>query len=280
MMESYDQVVKTKGQNLSVEFRFRNKRGTYVKIRTVCFSFQNPFTDEPEYIVCNNTIVRNKSLDTDFQSIAPNGTWSTTLGLADVAGSPGESFLAQNFLHRPTVTKRFSELPQTAPVYMGSNPVQSFSLVNFPSAPEDRTGQVRIPSMEANNYEFNPRKLDAMGTDKGSLVRFGLSPSALERSQFMTDESRFRQTPIQYRQVPSTTAELSEMQRLVSQGSYLNNNVDINNLERSLDVKPALQHMSAYDAQISSANPLAINPSLMTSSAAGNRGYPYSNCHI
>ena len=112
------------------------------------------------------------------------------------------------------------------------------------------------------------------------MSRFGLSSSALERSQFMTDEGGLLQNPIQFRSTPSTTADLSEMQRLVQQGSYLNNNVDINNLERPLDIKPALQHMNAYDGQISSASQMAINPALMTSSATANRGYQYSNCHI
>ena len=119
-----------------------------------------------------------------------------------------------------------------------------------------------------------------MGAEKGAVNRFALSPAQLDRSQFTADESRLPPNSVQFRPTPSTTGDLSDMERLVQQGSYLNNNVDINSLERSLDVKPTLQHINAYEGQLSSANPMGINPALMTSSASGNRGYPYSNCHI
>lgn len=54
MMESYQQVMKLKGQTLSVRYRFRAKDGSWVWLRTSCHSFQNPYTDEAEYIVCTN----------------------------------------------------------------------------------------------------------------------------------------------------------------------------------------------------------------------------------
>ena len=176
--------------------------------------------------------------------------------------------------------------------------------MNLPTTPEDRPAHVRIPSMESGNCkwkhlhyciikcglyrrakidafplfldEFNPRKLDTMGSEKGALNRFGLPPTSLDRPQFLPEESRLTQSPIQFRSTPVSTAELSSMQRLVAPGQYLNNNVDMNN---QIDVKPTLQHMNAYEAQMGSPNQMGINPSLMTS-AAGNRGYPYSNCHI
>ncbi|XP_028399044.1 aryl hydrocarbon receptor nuclear translocator-like isoform X2 [Dendronephthya gigantea] len=286
MRDSYDQVIKTKGQNLSVEFRFRNKRGTYVKIRTVCFSFQNPYTDEPEYIVCNNSLVRNKSHETDFQSISNNSPWSnaqTPMGLIDRVPntSPGETFMPPEFFPRMAMSKRFPEMSQSAPIYMGGNAVPQYpGIGNFPSSSDDRAGQQRIPAMESTNYEFNPRKIDAMPSEKGGLSRFGLTSSSLDRPQYLPDESRLSQNPLQFRPSPSSTGELSEMQRLVPQASYLNNNVELNSLDRSIDVKPSLQHISAYEAQISSPNQMGINPAMMTSSAAGNRGYQYSNCNI
>ncbi|XP_073244626.1 aryl hydrocarbon receptor nuclear translocator 2-like isoform X2 [Porites lutea] len=57
MMESYQQVMKLKGQTLSVRYRFRAKDGNWVWLRTSCHSFQNPYTDEAEYIVCSNCMV-------------------------------------------------------------------------------------------------------------------------------------------------------------------------------------------------------------------------------
>ena len=147
----------------------------------------------------------------------------------------------------------------------------------------DHTDIVGCPEFYAFSLcldEFNPRKLETMASEKGALSRFGLPPTSLDRSQFLSEESRLTQSPVQFRGTPSSGAELPNMQRLVPPGAaYLNNNVDMNNLDRSIDVKPTLQHINAYDAQLGSPNQMAINPSLMTS-AAGNRGYPYSNCHI
>lgn len=59
MMESYQQVMKLKGQTLSVRYRFRAKDGSFVWLRTSCHSFQNPYTDEAEYIVCSNCVVQS-----------------------------------------------------------------------------------------------------------------------------------------------------------------------------------------------------------------------------
>ncbi|XP_020904767.1 aryl hydrocarbon receptor nuclear translocator homolog isoform X2 [Exaiptasia diaphana] len=69
MTESYEQVIKLKGQTLSVRYRFRSKGGDWVWIRTSCFSFQNPYTDEAEYIVCTNTTVNNFQIDTSLPQI-------------------------------------------------------------------------------------------------------------------------------------------------------------------------------------------------------------------
>lgn len=49
-------VMKLKGQTLSVRYRFRAKDGNWVWLRTSCNSFQNPYTDEAEYIVCSNCL--------------------------------------------------------------------------------------------------------------------------------------------------------------------------------------------------------------------------------
>ncbi len=48
-------VVKLKGQVMSVMYRFRAKNREWVWLRTSSFSFQNPYTDEVEYIVCTNS---------------------------------------------------------------------------------------------------------------------------------------------------------------------------------------------------------------------------------
>ncbi|XP_019061921.1 aryl hydrocarbon receptor nuclear translocator isoform X4 [Fukomys damarensis] len=61
LRDSFQQVVKLKGQVLSVMFRFRSKNREWLWMRTSSFTFQNPYSDEIEYIICTNTIVKNSS---------------------------------------------------------------------------------------------------------------------------------------------------------------------------------------------------------------------------
>ncbi|KAM5129744.1 aryl hydrocarbon receptor nuclear translocator isoform 1-T1 [Mantella aurantiaca] len=61
LRDSFQQVVKLKGQVLSVMFRFRSKNREWLLMRTSSFTFQNPYSDEIEYIICTNTSVKNTS---------------------------------------------------------------------------------------------------------------------------------------------------------------------------------------------------------------------------
>uniref|UniRef100_A0A8D0E797 Aryl hydrocarbon receptor nuclear translocator n=1 Tax=Salvator merianae TaxID=96440 RepID=A0A8D0E797_SALMN len=61
LRDSFQQVVKLKGQVLSVMFRFRSKNRDWLWMRTSSFTFQNPYSDEIEYIICTNTNVKNAS---------------------------------------------------------------------------------------------------------------------------------------------------------------------------------------------------------------------------
>lgn len=58
LLQMFAQVVKLKGQVLSVMYRFRTKNREWVLIRTSSFTFQNPYSDEIEYIICTNTNVK------------------------------------------------------------------------------------------------------------------------------------------------------------------------------------------------------------------------------
>uniref|UniRef100_A0A8C7Z6B0 Aryl hydrocarbon receptor nuclear translocator n=1 Tax=Oryzias sinensis TaxID=183150 RepID=A0A8C7Z6B0_9TELE len=51
LRDSFQQVVKLKGQVLSVMFRFRSKSREWIWMRTSSFTFQNPFSEEIEYII-------------------------------------------------------------------------------------------------------------------------------------------------------------------------------------------------------------------------------------
>lgn len=65
MKESFEQLVKLKGQVMSVMYRFRVKSGEWMWLRTSAFAFLNPYTDDVEYIVCTNTTA--KSIQTESE---------------------------------------------------------------------------------------------------------------------------------------------------------------------------------------------------------------------
>ncbi|GJQ68519.1 putative PAS domain protein, partial [Trypoxylus dichotomus] len=59
MKDSFEQVLKLKGQVLSVMYRFRAKNREWVWLRTSAYAFLNPYTDDVEYIVCTNTTAKS-----------------------------------------------------------------------------------------------------------------------------------------------------------------------------------------------------------------------------
>ncbi|KAL2084721.1 hypothetical protein ACEWY4_020239 [Coilia grayii] len=58
LRDSLQQVVKLRGQVMSVMFRFRSKTHEWIWMRTSSFTFQNPFSEEIEYIICTNANVK------------------------------------------------------------------------------------------------------------------------------------------------------------------------------------------------------------------------------
>lgn len=69
MRENFEQVLKLKGQVVSVMYRFRTKSREWIWLRTSAFAFMNPFNDEVEYIVCTNTTA-NRSLHSEVSTTA------------------------------------------------------------------------------------------------------------------------------------------------------------------------------------------------------------------
>lgn len=59
MKETFEQVLKLKGQVMSVIYRFRTKSHEWAWIRTSSLSFLNPYTEEVEYIVCTNSVTKH-----------------------------------------------------------------------------------------------------------------------------------------------------------------------------------------------------------------------------
>ncbi|XP_067305370.1 aryl hydrocarbon receptor nuclear translocator isoform X3 [Pseudorasbora parva] len=58
LKDSLQQVVKLRGQVLSVMFRFQSKSSEWIWMRTSSFTFQNPFSEEIEYIISTNANVK------------------------------------------------------------------------------------------------------------------------------------------------------------------------------------------------------------------------------
>lgn len=68
MRESFEQVLKLKGQVVSVMYRFRAKNRDWVWLRTSAFAFLNPFSDDVEYIVCTNSHAKSFHSGSDGQT--------------------------------------------------------------------------------------------------------------------------------------------------------------------------------------------------------------------
>ncbi|KAF7393988.1 hypothetical protein HZH68_010807 [Vespula germanica] len=68
MRESFEQVLKLKGQVVSVMYRFRAKNRDWVWLRTSAFAFLNPFNDDVEYIVCTNSHAKSFHSGSDGQT--------------------------------------------------------------------------------------------------------------------------------------------------------------------------------------------------------------------
>lgn len=69
MKDSFDQVLKMKGQMMSIMYRFRAKNREWIWLRTSTFAFLNPYTDDIEYIVCTNTTAKSLHANIDGEPV-------------------------------------------------------------------------------------------------------------------------------------------------------------------------------------------------------------------
>ncbi|KAM4601100.1 aryl hydrocarbon receptor nuclear translocator isoform 2-T2 [Polymixia lowei] len=89
LRDSFQQVVKLKGQVLSVMFRFRSKSREWIWMRTSSFTFQNPFSEEIEYIICTNANVNRTSTQDPLTPLSsPGGSLPPSLGQSSPNGPP------------------------------------------------------------------------------------------------------------------------------------------------------------------------------------------------
>ncbi|XP_037910547.1 aryl hydrocarbon receptor nuclear translocator homolog isoform X3 [Hermetia illucens] len=118
MKESFEQVLKQKGQMFSLMYRFRAKNREYVWLRTQAYAFLNPYTDDVEYIVCTNSSA--KTMHTTHETPAPEPhsehVYSTPTA-APNSTAPGGVYnthgMAQN-------TVAYSYEPTPSPIGYGS----------------------------------------------------------------------------------------------------------------------------------------------------------------
>uniref|UniRef100_A0A674NJH4 Aryl hydrocarbon receptor nuclear translocator 2 n=1 Tax=Takifugu rubripes TaxID=31033 RepID=A0A674NJH4_TAKRU len=101
LREGFQQVLKLKGQVLSVMYRFRMKNREWLLIRTSSFTFQNPYSDEIEYIICTNTNINVYALQSAKAQSSPFGigsghSYQTDPGSYSPLSSPATSSPSSN----------------------------------------------------------------------------------------------------------------------------------------------------------------------------------------
>ncbi|XP_045511509.1 aryl hydrocarbon receptor nuclear translocator homolog isoform X2 [Colias croceus] len=99
MRDNFDQVLKLKGQIISLMYRFRTKSREWVWLRTSAFAFLNPYNDDVEYIVCTNTLA-NRSLGSTTGESVSEESYDYHLRQRDVYQAPPPAMHQQH--HAPT----------------------------------------------------------------------------------------------------------------------------------------------------------------------------------
>ncbi|XP_019737138.1 aryl hydrocarbon receptor nuclear translocator isoform X2 [Hippocampus comes] len=137
LRDSFQQVMKLKGQVLSVMFRFRTKSREWLWMRTSCFTFQNPFSEEIEYIICTNVNVKNATQDPLTPIHSPGVLLPPSLGQSGsnsptVVVSPGQ--VATRQLQQQQQQAELEgggardSLYEAGPITLSQMPVQSVTL--------------------------------------------------------------------------------------------------------------------------------------------------------
>ncbi|XP_034029548.1 aryl hydrocarbon receptor nuclear translocator-like [Thalassophryne amazonica] len=164
LRDSFQQVVKLKGQVLSVMFRFRSKSREWMWMRTSSFTFQNPFSGEIEYIICTNVNVnRNSTQDPLTPISSPGGSLPPSLGQNSPKGpavvlSPGQVTTRQLQQQQQAELEgggAREALYEAGPVTLSQRPVQPVS-----AAGPDHSKSLEKP-------ELYPSLFSGPGQNKG-----------------------------------------------------------------------------------------------------------------
>uniref|UniRef100_A0A3Q3NJ79 Aryl hydrocarbon receptor nuclear translocator n=1 Tax=Labrus bergylta TaxID=56723 RepID=A0A3Q3NJ79_9LABR len=151
LRDSFQQVVKLKGQVLSVMFRFRFKSREWIWMRTSSFTFQNPFSEEIEYIICTNVNV--KQLQQQQAELEGGGTRDGLYEAGPVTMSqmPVQPVTAAGPDHSKSLDK--SELFPT--LYQG--PDQTKGLPSTPNPPPDLPSTLTLVTFVCRQVNMTPQ---------------------------------------------------------------------------------------------------------------------------
>ncbi|MCI4374297.1 hypothetical protein PGIGA_G00004610 [Pangasianodon gigas] len=188
LRDSLQQVVKLRGQVLSVMFRFCTKSGEWILMRTSSFTFQNPYSEEIEYIICTNTNV-NKAPNQDALSplSSPRGALPPSLGQNSPSCPPASS---------PGQIKHTRQLQQQQQAEMegGGGREEIYE-----------AGQVTLPQVPVQPVGPDPNHSKVLSSSAPPAGQQVYTPSASFSASTRANES--------FRQAPSAAQMLSHMPR-------------------------------------------------------------------
>ncbi|KAK3551479.1 hypothetical protein QTP70_017393 [Hemibagrus guttatus] len=199
LRDSLQQVVKLRGQVLSVMFRFCTKSGEWILMRTSSFTFQNPYSEEIEYIICTNTNV-NKAPNQDSLSplSSPREALPASLGQNSPSCPPASS---------PGQIKHARQLQQQQQAEMeGGGREEIYEAV-----------QVALPQVAVPPVGPDPNHSKVLSSSAPPTGQQVYTPSASFSANSRANEP--------FRQAPSATQMLSHMSRQSApSGLPVNNN--------------------------------------------------------
>ncbi|XP_058249125.1 aryl hydrocarbon receptor nuclear translocator isoform X2 [Hemibagrus wyckioides] len=187
LRDSLQQVVKLRGQVLSVMFRFCTKSGEWILMRTSSFTFQNPYSEEIEYIICTNTNV-NKAPKQDSLSplSSPRGALPASLGQNSPSCPPASS---------PGQIKHARQLQQQQQAEMEGGGREEIY----------EAGQVTLPQVAVPPVGPDPNHSKVLSSSAPPTGQQVYTPSATYSANSRANEP--------FRQAPSATQMLSHMSR-------------------------------------------------------------------
>uniref|UniRef100_A0A8K9URZ0 Aryl hydrocarbon receptor nuclear translocator n=1 Tax=Oncorhynchus mykiss TaxID=8022 RepID=A0A8K9URZ0_ONCMY len=206
LRDSFQQVVKLKGQVLSVMFRFLSKTRDWLWIRTSSFTFQNPFSEEIEYIICTNANVKQlQQQQAELGGGGRDGLYEA--GQVTLPQMPVQAVTAAGTDHSKTMDKAEMH-PSMYPNPDQAKFLPSTSATGVPIYPQDNNNYTTA-NRSNDTYSSSPpgqwRQCGPSGR-ASSKLRTGQSSTPTHRTTSLTSSLMF--SPCWTSQPTSTTMTL------------------------------------------------------------------------